>query len=66
MDEASSPTVVIVIWPWEAIRILQGDPKQTYIHASIVDRYRIIASSEYCISRESNPRHIDGNDVFYH
>jgi hypothetical protein len=32
------------------------------------ERYVCItnSSSSACISRESNPGHIDGNDVFYH
>jgi len=25
-----------------------------------------VPSAQKCISRESNPGHIDGNDVFYH
>ena len=28
--------------------------------------FRRHTSREICISRESNPGHIDGNDVFYH
>ena len=32
----------------------------TVLPAALGDR------KEWCISRESNPGHIDGNDVFYH
>ena len=31
-----------------------------------IDPLVLTEQAEVCISRESNPGHIDGNDVFYH
>ena len=42
-------------------RCAQRRPSQTQVQTGCMETV-----TEKCISRESNPGHIDGNDVFYH